>query len=912
MFGLGSQRVIKLHIAALSKRRKGIPTVSLKLGQQPKIAVVGAGPAGAFFAHFMLALGERQGIKPDITLFDRKSFLDAGPKGCNMCAGAIGHHLVEHMRLENIPLPQNVIRQEVDGYVLHAGDGQVYLRQDERPIYTVFRGGSPGPSRSEVISFDQFLLDSVISMGATFVQERISEVDWPQDSSERVIVKTQSGATSEADLVVGAFGVNTGLHRKFMPDSRPPKTWVACQAEMPVEADFSKRVLGNNIHVFAFGRKKINFLALTPKSNFITFSAIGPWVRMSDLEEALSLPELRPFLPEGWKITCHCHPRLPTTAAGRPFRDRGLLVGDACQARYMKSGIESAYFTSLFAAETCLVNGIAERDLREYQRLCKKRFGIDNQCGKVLYAIQNAVTGKYRLARAHGLAIELEKIRKSRDKQVLANSLWSLFTGDEPYRSILKNLFRPSIQSKLIIAGLHSLVRTRSGWRRHVERKLARHRTRVDRGLLLKDGSTVAIIGGGPGGASCAMRLLEKAHKEDMTIRVVIFEGKDFDRHYNQCVGALSPPLERLLREKMEIDLPEELIKRRIESYQIYSDGSNVFLEGRRDADPTYAVRRVMFDRFMLEKAEEAGADIVRSRVTGVEFVHTDELDEVRIYAESQYLKADVVVGAFGLDRAMLDCWEQATKVLSPYRRPQKLLKTFITKIHTDPAFIETTLGNSIHAFLLSGPRIEFGAITPKGDHIIINIAGKDVSSLDLDSFLEQPQVSEMLPELDYEFIDYYEGYFPTSRATNPYGRRYVLVGDATGWMRPFKGKGINTAVITGLRAADTIFEHGFSREALKSYAKSCADLRRDYYYGLIVRHLCRIGRSLGLFDSTLRVAASDPGLREILYMAVSGEDSYRDIFLRLLKPATLRKLVTSSGRQLLKRMRPSRAAASL
>jgi hypothetical protein len=69
--------------------------------------------------------------------------------------------------------------------------------------------------------------------------------------------------------------------------------------------------------------------------------------------------------------------------------------------------------------------------------------------------------------------------------------------------------------------------------------------------------------------------------------------------------------------------------------------------------------------------------------------------------------------------------------------------------------------------------------------------------------------------------------------------------------------------------------------------------------------------RSLGLFDSTLRVAASDRELREILYLAVSGEDSYRNIFLKLLKPAILGKLATSSGKHLLKRLMPSRAAAS-
>jgi len=885
--------------------------VSLKLGKEPKISIVGAGPAGAFFAHFMLAMGAREGVRPEITLFDRKSFLDSGPKGCNMCAGAIGHHLVEHLRREDIPLPRQVIRQEVEGYVLHAGGSQVYLRQDERPIYTVFRGASPGPSSGEIVSFDQFLLDHAVSLGATFVQERVSEVVWPKSAAEKVILKTQDGTTRESDLVVGAFGVNTGLHRKFMPRSSPPRTWVACQAEMPVAPEFSRRALGNNIHVFAFGKKKVRFLALTPKGDYITFSAIGPWVRMSDLEEILHRADLQPYLPEGWRITCHCHPRFPINAARKPYRDRGLLVGDACQARYLKNGIESAYFTSLFAAKTCIQRGIGQDDLATYQKLCSDRFGFDNVCGKALFALHNTVAGRPRLARSHLLMTEAERISRKHERQVLANSLWSMFTGDEPYRKVLKDLLRPTVQARLLWGALGSAVRTGAGWERHVERKLSRYRMRTSRELSLKDGATVAVIGGGPGGASFAIRLLEKARREDMDIRVVIFEGKDFDRHYNQCVGVLSPPLESLLREKLEIELPKELIKRQIESYRIFSDSANVRLDGHPDSDPTYTVRRVMFDRFMLDKAREAGANIVRSRVTGVEFVNTGDLDEVRIYSESQYLRADVVVGAFGLGRAMLDCWERATSVFAPYRRPQKLLKTFITKIHTDPAFIENTLGNSIHAFLLSGPRIEFGAVTPKGDHIIINIAGKDVCSLDLDDFLERPQVKALLPELDEEFIDYYEGYFPTSPAANPYGHRYVLVGDATGWMRPFKGKGINTAVITGIRAADTIYEHGFSREALESYARGCADLRSDYYYGLTIRFLCRLGRSLGLFDSTLRIAASDPKLREILHSAVSGEDSYRNIFLKLLKPATLGLLAASSGKHLLGRLRPGRAAAS-
>ncbi|MBI5115176.1 hypothetical protein HZA56_01760 [Candidatus Poribacteria bacterium] len=896
--------------------------MNLKLEREARIVVIGGGPAGSFFAHFMLTAGPRAGIRPDITIYDRKSFLDYGPKGCNMCAGAIGHHLVDHLRREGIPLPSRVVRQEIGGYVLHVRDKKVFLRQDEKPIYTVFRGQSPipqpaSPISEDAISFDQYLLDSAVSLGAKFVRDKVTQVIWPERPSERVRLLMKDGGDTEADLVVGAFGVNTSLRHKFMEGYEPPRTWVACQAEMPVDPEFNRRAFGGNIHVFALGESRIQFVALTPKGKFITITAIGPSVKMVDLDVILQRPEFRPYLPEGWTITCHCHPHFPVTAAKKPYRDRGLLVGDACKARYLKNGIESAYFTALFAAQTCLNVGIGERDLASYYRLCQKRFGFDNRCGKVLFALHNAAAARHRIARAHLMVAERERMHESRERQVLANSLWSMFTGDVPYKRILRDLLSPKLIMRLLFeTGVSAILRS-DAWDAYAARKLGDSRggsvalahepRRGDRKLRLAPGSVIAVIGGGPGGVSCAIRLLKRADAAHIPVRVVIFEGKDFDRHYNQCVGALSPPLERMLRESLRVELPEELIKRRIESYKLYSDNAHVLLEGPPESDPTYTVRRVMFDRLMLNKAQEAGAEVIRSRVTGIEFVNANGLDEARIYSESLYLRADVVVGAFGLDEAMLDHWEHATKEAAfPYKRPQKLLKTFVTKIHTDPEFIESVLGNTIHAFLLSGSRVEFGAVTPKGDHIIVNIAGKDVRSLDLDEFLDRPQVRALLPQFDRRLVNFYAGYFPTTPASNPYGRRYVLVGDATGWMRPFKGKGINTAVISGIRAADTIFERGFSQRAFEAYARDCADLRKDYYYGLAVRGLCRFSRSLGLFDSALRVAQNDKRLREIFYTAVSGEDSYRSVLSRLAGPTTFHKLFMSSGRDLLARLLPT------
>ena len=58
-----------------------------------KIAIIGGGPAGCFFANFALKIAKQKGIKVDITIFEGKDFCQKGPRGCNMCAGVISEKL---------------------------------------------------------------------------------------------------------------------------------------------------------------------------------------------------------------------------------------------------------------------------------------------------------------------------------------------------------------------------------------------------------------------------------------------------------------------------------------------------------------------------------------------------------------------------------------------------------------------------------------------------------------------------------------------------------------------------------------------------------------------------------------------------------------------------------------------------
>jgi flavin-dependent dehydrogenase/ribosomal protein S18 acetylase RimI-like enzyme len=416
----------------------------------------------------------------------------------------------------------------------------------------------------------------------------------------------------------------------------------------------------------------------------------------------------------------------------------------------------------------------------------------------------------------------------------------------------------------------------------------------------LQDNSTVVIIGGGPGGAACAIKLLQGADARGLRLRVVIFEGKDFGVHANQCVGVLSPPVEDVLARELDIHLPPTIIKRQIFGYRLHGARENLLLTGHgasasdvRSGRATYAVERAEFDQFMLDRARELGAEVVESRVTGVEFVRGGGLDEVRVYSESEYERAEAVVGAFGLDEAMLSVFEEVTRRGDGrYTRPSKWLKSYLTTIETTQRHQREKLGHIVHAFLLPPrcPRIEFGAVTPKDDHILVNIAGERVSSQDLDLFLQMPEVQSLLPGFDPATINYYEGRFPSAPAGGAYGHRYALVGDATGWLRPFKGKGINTAIITGVRAAETMLEHGVSKRALENYRARCQDLLGDYRYGVVVRRLMLMGARFAL-DPMIDVGKTDPLMYDALFDSVSGHDSYRNIIRRSLKARLVKKV---------------------
>ncbi|PYS49616.1 MAG: hypothetical protein DMF68_09470 [Acidobacteria bacterium] len=852
------------------------------------VGVVGAGPAGSFFAIELLRRARALGLTLKVDIYDGKNFAKKGAPGCNMCAGAVGYRLIREIERSTTTIPRDCIHYEIEGYAVHYKDSTARLENDpSKKIYGVYRGAGPVSTENPdgARSFDQFLLNQAIKLGAEHIAQNAQDIDVPTTLERRPALRLPNGERVEYDLVVGAFGVNSQIANRLLYGYQPPPTWKTCVIEARVPKEFQREKLHNMIHFFVLKQPDIRYIALIPKGEHVTITAIGEDVDVTATERLVRDSYMRDYLPPDWKLDCHCHPRVALGAARLPYSERFVIVGDASDSRYLKNGVESALVTARLAVDCVINHGLTARDFeKHFWRECSRVFGRDNVYGRMLFEIYDRVFPHPLLAPIYFAVLRSEK-NLERPGALLSNALLAAFTGDQSYKRILLGALNPRLAARMMGRGVSLAIE-------RAKSTISRSEREAVRGLHLRDGSRVAIIGGGPGGAACAIRLLRNARARKVDLSVTIYEPKHFPRHHNPCIGVLAPPTAGLLRDKLKIEIPPSMIKRTIKGYRLHGDRSQIELRAPTNEEPSLMVSRSEFDQWLLERAAEEGARVLSDRVTGLEFHPENPEHPVRVYSEGASHSADMVVAACGLDDGLLSVLEQVSPKRHRYERPGEYMHSIIVKLPCEERFIEKRLHGEIHAFLLSDlPRIEFGAITPKLDHVIINIAGSRVRSTDMEDFLLHRQVRSLLPRFNLQQLSYYEGRAPVRHAQNVSWDRFVAVGDATGWLRPFKGMGITTAIQTGTTAADVMMERGIDNVALGAYALRLRELTEDHYHGRALRRLCRIGMKTGVMDGAIELAKTNQELYAILYDTLSGQNSYRRILRDLLRTTLFFKM---------------------
>lgn len=891
--------------------------MKLCLRNNSTIVVIGGGPAGSFFTHFALKLAKEYGYKIRIIILDGRDFIQKGPVGCNMCAGVISETLIKKMKCEEIVLPKARVQQEIDGYYFQTQERGIPLyhpKPGHTPeIVTVFRGNGPRFSTLTTnISFDDFLLKYVVSQGAKVLSAIVEEIELPKDPRDLVNIVYKEAKIRKklsCDLIVGSFGLNTALIKRIIGKKfgyLEPRSVRTCNSELYLGRSFIQERFHKTIYVFALGIKPIKFAALIPKGDYVTVSLVGNEdITKSHLLEFVKHPRVRDLLPKGWTLPedlCICFPKISISHAAHPFTNRLVIIGDASISRTYKNGIESAFDTAKLAAQTVFKNGISEEDFRKgYYRPALRLLAQDNFFGNLIFGIHDYTTSRKQLV---NVQIDHFTHRKDAWESIQINGiLWNMVTGNASYKEIFSKATDPRLHVVMFPYIFSGIARQIYDFfkdyitLRHRAAECSKTSTPVSsqRGIIravkdflkidsfadgfelgpLKDGQTVVIIGGGPAGSSCAIRLKNLAKKQNMNLNVIIFEMKDFEGgiEHNECAGVLSQPIENIIEDMLEVRFPWHLVKREIPGYYLHTNGHVLKLDG--EGEISYALRRIQFDAYLLQKAKEAGATIIQSKVTDVEIGK----QKVTVYSETKHIQADVVVGAFGIEEGTNKIFESETLYKAP-----KFLLTILTKFHPVGKYHDLEAADGyIHAFLPWQKEIEFGAITPKADHYTINIAGAKVSSRSMDEFLRLPDVLKVLPEnfkASLDRLDYHRGCFPIKPAKHFFGDRYVIVGDAAGLIRPFKGKGINAACLMGIKAAETMINTGISRKAFQAYMDNFHEVIRDLPYAGVVRRFIIWGASWGFLASIMQIAKDHPSCRRALFDSVSGKKPYREILL--------------------------------
>ncbi|MBI4494640.1 MAG: hypothetical protein HY690_17830 [Chloroflexi bacterium] len=421
-----------------------------------RVAVVGGGPAGSFFALYALKYAALAGRDLAITLYEGKDFRQFGQAGCNMCAGIIPASVLSQFGGLGLTVPPELILSRISTYSLHTSAGSLDATQPDprAEIVSVYRGAGPRYGHPPgLVSFDELLLEQAVARGARLRRGFVQAV------RRGPMVEVESGGESERyDLVVLASGVNGHSLCLGGFAYRPPPAGAMCQTELYLGQDEVQRRLGGSVHIFLPPDCIATYGILIPKGPFVTVSLLRARSQMRSLRQFLALEEVRAVLGAQARPACGCLPSISVGLATSIADEGFVAVGDASATRLYKNGIGSALATAQRAAWTAVYRGCTRDDFEtHYLPLCR---GIDrdNRIGRLLFLEVPALKRFGVMPRAHyRLATSAQHHQGA--SELHARILWGMFTGAYSYRDLLRMATSPALLSRLALAFGSSLLR---------------------------------------------------------------------------------------------------------------------------------------------------------------------------------------------------------------------------------------------------------------------------------------------------------------------------------------------------------------------------------------------------------------------------------------------------------------------
>ncbi len=430
-------------------------TGGFELTDGSRVAVLGGGPAGSFFSYFLLDIAGRVGFVPQVDIFEKRIFSKVGAVGCNMCGGIISESLVQTLAAEGITLPPTIVERGIDSYILHmdVGSTRIDTPLQEKRIAAVHRGAGPKDSTgTRWGSFDGFLLDMAKAKGANHLQGQVTDISLVDG---KPVLSVKGGESKQYDLLAVCVGVNTPTLKHFaeLPiDYTPPKTSKTFISEFYLGEETVGKYLGSSMHVFLMNIPRVEFAALIPKGDYVTFCMLGEDIDDDLVRRLLETDQVKQCLPPGWeipKVYCHCSPKINVKGAHPPFADRLVFIGDCGATRLYKDGIGAAYRTAKAAAATAALHGVAAADFRKHFMPVCTSIERDNLIGKFIFGFNRRIN-KLEQDRKGILGMVLHEQEKPTRPKRMSMVMWDTFTGSASYGDILLRTMHPAFLFGLV------------------------------------------------------------------------------------------------------------------------------------------------------------------------------------------------------------------------------------------------------------------------------------------------------------------------------------------------------------------------------------------------------------------------------------------------------------------------------
>lgn len=459
--------------------------------------------------------------------------------------------------------------------------------------------------------------------------------------------------------------------------------------------------------------------------------------------------------------------------------------------------------------------------------------------------------------------------------------------------------------------------------------------------MLLEPNAAVAVLGGGPAGSFFAIHLLQRAKALGLGIRVIIIERRWPSKtppadHLqaawngcNYCAGGISPKLNDVLT-SLNLKLPKDVIQSRIHSINIQGYWKNIELEVPPGREMLSIYRGVWpsqradghynFDSFLLQKAVQAGAELIGAEVEDVRFSDRGKpLIRTSAGGVEATLETDFAVFALGVNetagflRTSGGALRTLPRLIPGFALP-RLRRALIFELETTPG-VSSSLEETVH-FVEYGSkklRLEMCSLVPKRGFITVVLLGRSIDAMTgpgaiqdiIRRFLDLPHIRKLIPSQTRQTTACVcRPNMVVGSAKRPFGERIAAIGDLV-TSRLYKD-GILSAHRTGKALAETVLTVGIDSRSLRlGYGPTLRRFRIDNRFAAFVFFLHRVFFSSSWLSRVLYQAviterklnfAPDRRLEKILWHIASGDDRYKDIFYSMVHPATLRSILTGGA----------------